>query len=522
MQQQTIEELQQQILALKAENEGLKAQITAMQDASSGEKTNQLEQFQKILKSIPDMVGIFNYGGVLRQFVSDESTNHTGKPIEEILNKSLISILSPENARIVYDNIQKVKTRKRPYTGQHSVETNGVKRDYEHQIIPLDENHVIIYSKDITDQVNQNKRNRDLAKLLDNILDNLPIYLFVKDVRSNLKYLYWNKAFTEMLGVPSSQVVGRTDYEIFPNISDANKFRRDDAELLAHRVPLSFEEELTTVNGEVRTVSTRKVVCKLSEDQEVIIGASMDVTNLKKIEEELQLAKQKAENNDMQKTVFLSNMGHEIRTPINAIVGFADLLPNVETPEERQQCIDVIKLNSNLLMQLISDILDLSKIEAGILEFFFNEIDLGAICSRIYEMHSPLISSEKVKFIYENKGESFHMIGDANRIMQVINNFLTNATKFTSEGEIRFGFKRTGENEVYIFVEDTGIGIPENKVQNVFDRFTKLNPGAKGTGLGLAISKTIAQKLGGKIGLSSTVGKGSRFFIAIPINPKQS
>ncbi len=521
MDEQAFKNLQQQIEALQIENQKLKKQLSILDNANSSEELFKKEYADKIFYSLPDMVTIFTYDGVLRHLISNEESNHAGAPTDAILDKPLIDILSPENARIVHENIQKVKLRKHPYTGHHTINLNGVVNHYEHRIVPLDDKYVIIYCRDITNQVQQAKRNRDLKNLLDNILNNLPVYLFVKDIQDDMKYIYWNNAFAEASGIPASRAIGRTDYEIFPNITDANKFRRDDSELILHKTPISYEEEYTTTNGEIKTVNTRKVLCRLSENKEVIIGVSIDISEIKKIEKELLHAKQKAEENDKLKSVFLSNMGHEIRTPVNAIVGFADVLANVETPEEQKQCLDVIKLNSNLLLQLISDILDLSKIEAGTLEFIHKEIDLGSICSNIYEMHQSITLFHDVKLIYENKGQSFPMIGDANRIMQVINNFLTNATKFTNKGEIHLGFHKTGRNEVYIYVTDTGIGIPEEKLPHLFDRFVKLHPEINGTGLGLAICKTIVAKLGGEIGVTSTLGKGSHFYFTIPIDPNK-
>lgn len=521
MDQQEIKELQQRIETLEIENEKLKKQLYIQEETNSSEAQFRKEYASKIFESLPDMVTIFTYDGVLRHLISSEESNHAGAPLEQILNQPLINILSPEAARIVHDNIQKVKARKKTYTGHHTIEIDGVINHYEHRIVPLDDKYVIIYCRDVTNQVQQAKRNKDLKDLLDNILNNLPLYLFVKDVQADMKYIYWNNAFAEASGIPASQAIGRTDYEVFPNIADANKFRKDDTELLLHKTPIAYEEEYTTDCGDIKIVSTRKVLCKLSENKEVIIGVSIDISEMKNIEQELLQAKQKAEENDKQKSVFLSNMGHEIRTPVNAIVGFADALTTVETPEEQKQCLDVIKLNSNLLLQLISDILDLSKIEAGTLEFINKEINLGSICSNIHEMHQSITLFQDVKLIYENKGQDFPMIGDANRIMQVINNFLTNAIKFTHEGEIRFGFHKTGPNEVYIYVTDSGLGIPEEKKALLFDRFVKLHPEINGTGLGLAICKTIVAKLGGEIGVTSTLGKGSHFYFTIPIIPNK-
>jgi signal transduction histidine kinase len=251
------------------------------------------------------------------------------------------------------------------------------------------------------------------------------------------------------------------------------------------------------------------------EDREpLLIGISWDTTNLQNIEQELIKARIKAEQSDRLKSAFLANMSHEIRTPLNAIVGFSQLLPTADTPEEQKLYSDIINQNSDILLQLINDILDLSKIEAGTLEYVKRPMNLGEVCRTIYAVHKERIKGG-VDFIFNNGEEDLQMEGDPNRIMQVITNFITNATKFTHTGEIRFGFEREGEN-VRVYVKDTGIGIEKEKVGHIFERFVKLNSFVQGTGLGLSICRMIIEKIGGEIGVTSELGKGSTFYFIIP------
>ena len=246
-----------------------------------------------------------------------------------------------------------------------------------------------------------------------------------------------------------------------------------------------------------------------------MLGINYDITALKQTEQELIAAKERAEESNKLKSAFLANMSHEIRTPLNAIVGFAKLIGEVETEEEKQQFIDIIDVNSELLLQLINDILDISKIEAGTLEFRFRPMNLNDLCRSELEVHKPRVKPG-VELVFEERVANVEIVCDQNRLAQVISNLLNNAGKFTEEGEIRFGFDLK-DGCVEFFVQDTGMGIPPEKARNIFDRFVKLNDFVSGTGLGLAISKMIVEKLDGTIGVDSEPGKGTRFHFSIPV-----
>ena len=239
-----------------------------------------------------------------------------------------------------------------------------------------------------------------------------------------------------------------------------------------------------------------------------------DVTERQHMIGELEKARSRAEQSDKLKSAFLANMSHEIRTPLNAIVGFSNLLPSAETLEEEKLYSSIINQNSEILLQLINDILDLSKIEAGTLEYVRQPMNLGEICRNIYQIHKDRVQ-EGVTLILDNQDEDLIIEEDRNRIAQVITNFLTNAGKFTLSGEIRFGFKVNNQC-IRFYVKDTGIGIAPDKVGHIFDRFVKLNSFAQGTGLGLAICRMIIEKIGGEIGVTSEIGKGSTFYFTIP------
>lgn len=246
--------------------------------------------------------------------------------------------------------------------------------------------------------------------------------------------------------------------------------------------------------------------------------------NLVKQNKELEVALEKAKESDQMKSAFLANMSHEIRTPLNAIVGFSNLMnTDIElSKEERENFTELINTNSDLLLNLINDILDLSRIESGRMTFSFQQYSLNELISTIYQTFQVLMP-KNVELRMQIPEKSISVLTDKLRLTQVITNFLSNAIKFTQEGYILIGYEyREKERSVHIFVKDTGIGIPKEKQDAVFNRFTKLDEFAKGTGLGLSICKVIAERFDGYIAVESEVGKGSRFSIILPLNPQHT
>lgn len=254
----------------------------------------------------------------------------------------------------------------------------------------------------------------------------------------------------------------------------------------------------------------------LNEEENMVLTVH-DITQLKQAEKQLTLAKEKAENADLSKSTFLANMSHEIRTPLNAITGFAEILASANTEEEKAQYQEIIKMNADLLLQLVNDILDMSKIEAGTLEFVYTKVDINLLLSDLRQLFQMKVNDAggNIQIIAEPSLPACTIETDRNRIAQVLSNFTTNAIKFTQKGTISIGYEAR-DTELYFYVTDTGAGIPADKLPEVFGRFVKLNKDKKGTGLGLSISKTIVNKLEGQIGADSVEGKGSTFWFTIP------
>ena len=251
----------------------------------------------------------------------------------------------------------------------------------------------------------------------------------------------------------------------------------------------------------------------LNEEENMVLTVH-DITQLKQAEKQLALAKEKAENADLSKSTFLANMSHEIRTPLNAITGFAEILASANTEEEKAQYQEIIKMNADLLLQLVNDILDMSKIEAGTLEFVYTKVDINLLLSDLRQLFQMKVNDAggNIQIIAEPSLPSCSIETDRNRVEQVLSNFTTNAIKFTQEGTISIGYEAR-DTELYFYVTDTGAGIPADKLPEVFGRFVKLNKDKKGTGLGLSIVKTILEKHNFCFGVESVVGKGSTFYV---------
>lgn len=247
-----------------------------------------------------------------------------------------------------------------------------------------------------------------------------------------------------------------------------------------------------------------------------LIGVNYDITELKETEAMLIEAKEKAETADRLKSAFLANMSHEIRTPLNAIVGFSSLMGETGDMEEKRRYMAIIEENNDLLLQLISDILDLSKIEAGTFDFVKKELDVNVLCEDIVRF-MKMKAKPGVEVLFDRHLPECRIVSDRNRLNQVIANFVNNAIKFTTAGSICVGYDKVDETRLRFYVADTGIGIEPEMQDQIFGRFIKLNTFVHGTGLGLSISKSIIEQLGGTIGVDSEPGKGSCFWFMLPV-----
>ena len=247
-----------------------------------------------------------------------------------------------------------------------------------------------------------------------------------------------------------------------------------------------------------------------------VLGFIANIQKRRDDEQALIEAKQRAEESDRLKSAFLANVSHEIRTPLNAIVGFSEVIAHTESECEREEYLDIVKANSNLLLHLINDILDLSRIESGKMEFIDENIQMDELCEELRQMHQMRIKND-VKIIFERPAASLTIVSDSHRLRQLYSNLISNAIKYTEKGAITFGYKLKGDM-MEGYVRDSGSGIPAEKLNNVFGRFEKLDLLKQGFGLGLSICKSILDKMGGEIWVESELGVGSCFYFLIPCN----
>lgn len=363
------------------------------------------------------------------------------------------------------------------------------------------------YTVNITSQREKELKIRKLEERNRKVIEALPEFIFIFDENFFIKDVLI--ADDSTLLHPIDQLRGGDGRNIYsPEVCDL--FMENIRECLVDGKLKEIEYPLD-VEGLERHYFQARIVP--FEDNQVL-ALIHDITQRVKRANELVEAKQRAEESDRMKSVFLANMSHEIRTPLNAIVGFSEIVAMTEDPKEKEEYVQIIQQNSNLLLQLINDILDLSRIESGKSEMHLDPTDLSAVLEEVGKVHNL-----KMRYGIELKTElpekAIWTMTDRNRVTQVLFNFLSNAIKNTESGSITLGMSVEGE-WLKCYVKDTGCGIPKDKISKIFSHFEKVNEFAQGTGLGLPICKSIIDRLGGRVEVESELGKGSTFSFYLP------
>lgn len=361
--------------------------------------------------------------------------------------------------------------------------------------------------------LNQRKINF-LNILMNTILSNIFVVIAVKDVFDSFKYIYFNQAAEDFMGVKSSEVLGKTDFDLFSDPRRAHEIRTEDYSTINHGRIHKSVVEYEKPNGEIRIVNIIRLLITNPDPgaSPLLLAMLWDITEQR--QNELDLIK--AQEADKMKNAFIANMSHEIRTPLNAIVGFSRLITETDNASEQQEYLTIINNNSDLLLQLINDILDFAKIESGTLNYNMSWVDLKDVCQEVYISQSLKMTSDVALLYNGDMLPSVRLRTDTQRIEQVLLNLLSNAIKCTNLGFVSLSYEIEGDF-VRVSVTDTGIGIDKEKQASVFERFVKLDDFRQGTGLGLSICKMIIEKLGGEIGLRSELGKGSTFWFTLPL-----
>lgn len=489
---------------------------------------NALEKSEKILRNLynnfPVGIELYDKNGILIDMNDKDVMMFGGQKKEDILGINIFDhpILLPEI---------KEKMRKRePVNFTSSFDCSmlpGYYRSLKNQPFELTTKISYLYNKqgELTNYMFINIDNLDTINAYKKIQEFEAYFAMIADY-AKVGYYKWNPIAKEgfaiaqwfkNLGVPVAHELKdiKSQYiNLHPDdLADIAQFYAN--AIIGKQKSFSKEIRIRKKDGKTYWLRSYKMVKTYNPENAYIeiVGMNFDITELKEVERKLIVARDKAQEADKLKTNFLANMSHEIRTPLNAIVGFSDILVEVDDEEEKKEYIDLVRKNSDLLLKLINDILDLSRIEAGKYEFIFEDVELYSLCHNAVESFN--INPKENVNIHCNELTPFILHSDRNRLLQVINNLLSNALKFTNNGHINLNYIVL-QDHVRFEVKDTGRGIPLDKCKKIFERFEKLDSFTQGTGLGLSICQQIIDKLNGEIGVSSVLGEGSTFWFTIP------
>lgn len=367
------------------------------------------------------------------------------------------------------------------------------------------------YAHNVTDI----QKSRNDINLLTHAVNNAVEYIVAVNLEG--KMIFANRLFRESLNIPMEKDITEINiYDTYPIVDSPKTWER----IIKQIKDGNMEQGVIMMNPlplhpEILAVETNAFWVTDDKGEESIWFFGRNVTDTVNAAKKLKKEKEKAENSERLKSVFLANMSHEIRTPLNAIVGFSRLMSEVEAPEDKAEFCRIIEENNNRLLQLINDLLDISKLEANMAKFNIQAISMHEICTEAYNAFC-LRCPPEVELINEATDKDLFAMADKTRTMQIISNLIDNALKFTKHGSIRFGY-HLKDNYIEVYTTDTGIGIDPQNINNIFNRFVKANEKIQGTGLGLSISKTLVEKMGGEISVESQYGKGTTFRFTLPL-----
>ena len=483
----------------------------------------QRDEFDNIFCSIRD--GLITYDTDLRihfvnrpllQMLGLSSETYTSRFYEGQMAGSIFRIyMNGEN--ILQDLLKKVRTGKRPISIPEKAfmqeNHQGTYFPVSGEVVPIFANEKMTGMAIVCRNISEEEMQRRFFNMA---VEESSIYPWQYNMHMN-RFHFPGGLLRRFGYTDDTDLLARDEMDTLIHPEDLLHTRRNfDAILLGNEINSRMSFRLKSADGSYEWWEFRSTAYDgLTVDTPyMVLGVCQSIQRYKDTEEALIAARDRALQADKLKSAFLANMSHEIRTPLNAIVGFSDLLVEAEDIEERKEYVKIVRNNNELLLQLITDILDLSKIEAGTFDFTYGDVNVNLLCENIVRSMEMKVS-EGVALVFDSNLPQYHLISDRNRLHQVISNFVNNAIKFTSQGSIRVGYQMKGE-ELEFYVQDTGIGIDKEQQLHIFERFVKLNSFVPGTGLGLAICQSIIEQLGGRIGVDSEPGKGSRFWFRLP------
>ena len=484
-------------------------------------KSNRHKQLNKrIINSIQDPVVLINKDGVFGKLLNNPLNPENVLPSLNMENTSMKDYVTDEQEYKEHMRlIRKVLHTKS--SEDIKVKIKNVKGEDTYlylRLVYFGSDRVISFIQNITEAEKERMKDDRYRFFLESTLNNLPIPTTVKDLNNDRKYLIWNKSAEEFFGVSAEMMVGNNEV---PELGCelAQVFRKADMETIRTGTSHAIYHA-PFADKKLHTFMLNKAVLSYRDGQRWLVSSAIDITELEEARKQLEILKERAEESNLLKSAFLANMSHEIRTPLNAIVGFSAIMAQMCDTPDAQEYAHIIETNNDLLLQLINDILDLSKIESGKLEFVESDMDVNVALNEIIETTRFRLKTDAVTLSFDESVPQCHIFADKQRVAQVLINFLTNAMKFTHQGSIRMGYRLVeNDTKLYFYVKDTGMGIEPEKQKEIFRRFVKLNSFVQGTGLGLSICEMIIQKMDGDIGVNSTPDVGSEFWFTIPYRP---
>jgi len=378
----------------------------------------------------------------------------------------------------------------------------------------------MLVSLDITDRKRAEEEVRHAQSFLDSVVENIPNMVFVKSAE-DLRFVRFNKAGEELLGHPRAELIGRNDYDFFPK-DEADFFTSKDRQVLEGKRLVDIPEEpIETKSRGTRILHTKKIPILDEEGRSrYLLGISEDITDRKRAEEAIRVAKEYAVRANRAKDEFLSRMSHELRTPLNAVLGFAQILEMEEIGPDQRESVQQILKGGRHLLNLIDEVLDISRIATGRLSLSPEPVSLTEILRETVDLIQPLGADRGIRLRWED-ANALHVLADRQRLKQVMLNLLSNAVKYNRQGgEVAVTWEKATGGRLRVKVTDTGPGIPEADIDRVFEAFERLGAeasGVEGTGLGLALSRGLVEAMEGTIDVESEVGVGSVFVVELPL-----
>lgn len=488
-------------------------------------KTHMQEmQYQTILEHATDGI-LITQDGLIR-YANPRMAEIAGYSVAQIVGTLSDQYLAPEQLSLLADRRQR---RARGEFVSDNYETVLIHKNGRQ--IEIDVNTTVLQFRgkpavlsmvrDVTARKEIERQLRDAAEFMSSVINAVPDPLFVKDEEH--RFIQVNNAFCQFMDRSAEELLGKSDYD-FVTKEEADCFWKRDNLVFASDRPDENEELLTDQDGNRRHLLTKKTSHRLPSGERVLTATILDITSRKEIEERLREAKEAAESANQAKSLFLSNMTHELRTPMNGVLGMTSLLLDTPLNEEQQSLVNTIRNSGNALLTVINQILDFSKIEADKLELEESNFDLRVMIEETLDLIAPQATEKQLTLAYFIKNNvPLYLIQDVARIRQILANLVSNAVKFTEQGEITITVSaempEAERYQLHFAIQDTGMGIPVERIGRLFHSFSQVDATITrrygGTGLGLAISKRLAEAMGGTMWVESILGKGSTFFFTI-------